>query len=71
MMPNIRMLLERQNIINIPTAIQNRINPISRFKVASRRCVVIIKICKKGKGIPFDERIPYTFSIKSAIIVNR
>ncbi len=46
-MPKMRMLLERQNIINIPTAIQNKINPTSRFKVASRRYVVISKICSR------------------------
>lgn len=32
MTPKRMRLLVRQNIINIPTAIQNRIKPISRFK---------------------------------------
>ena len=42
MIPKARMLLDMQNIINMPTAIQNRINPISRFMITSRNLTDII-----------------------------
>ena len=68
-MPKMRMLLERQNMINIPTAIQNKINPTSRFKVASRRYVVISKICRRAYRDSFGKRKKeFHFGIKSAII---
>lgn len=54
MMPKIMMLLERQNMINIPTAIQNRIKPISRFKEYLPEICYYYKICRNyKKEFPF------------------